>query len=312
MTPHRQSVFNAPVTMQQTVVGIPIEPQAIVAGFAGAHVGALLLMLLLGAHTVFHVTAFLLHYYDTVARRHEKPFSFFSYLRVFAGEWLFGIGVGLAYFVGFLPPRRTAPAVARGGPPILLVHGYMMNRSCMFVLYWGLRRFGFRNVSTMNYWPNAGPIEAAADQVAARVRELSRQHDGERVVVVAHSMGGLALRAALLDAPDLPIAKVIAIATPHSGTQMAYLAIGPAAEQLRPGSLFLEKIAAPPNVPLTSIYSRLDQIVFPATSAAFGDRIIEIEGVGHLTILLNPRTSETLAGDIQMLNAASQSSAETG
>jgi pimeloyl-ACP methyl ester carboxylesterase len=300
--------------MEQSVAELPMEqpPWAVESASSGTHVAALILILVLGTHTLFTFVCYLLHYYDTVARRKEKPVSLFSYLRAFSGEWLFGIGIGLTYVFGFLRPRRTAVAVKDGGPPILLVHGYMMNRACMFALYWGLRRFGFQNVSTMNYWPIVGPIEAAARQIADRVRLLADHHDGESVVVVAHSMGGLATRAALRDAPDLPIAKVVAIATPHNGTQMAYFAIGPAAEQLQPGSGFLEGIAEPPSVALTSVYSGLDQIVFPPKSADFGNRSIRLDDLGHLAILFSPRTLEAVAGEIQTVATGRKPDAAAG
>ena len=50
---------------------------------------------------------------------------------------------------GYVPPRcatfhhRRWRFDGEGGPPILLVHGYMMNRSCMFAMYWRLQRLGY-------------------------------------------------------------------------------------------------------------------------------------------------------------------------
>ena len=204
-------------------------PEAVAAdgGSPLTHLFALLLLIVLGGHTLFALITYVLHYYDCATRARETPQPPAAYLRAFLGEWWYGLAIVISYALGWLPPRRIEKPAPEGGPPILLVHGYLMNRACMFAIYWRLRRQGFGNVYTINLWPLLGPVEGAARQLSARIDAIATLHGGAPVYAVAHSMGGIALRLALQNNPELPLAKLITIGTPHHGTQMAYFGVGP-------------------------------------------------------------------------------------
>ena len=76
-----------------------------------------------------------------------------------------------------------------------------------------------------------GDIEVYGDRLRARLVELARERPGVPVDVVAHSMGGLVVRAGLSGAdafaPDMPvIPNVVTMASPHHGTTWATVAAG--------------------------------------------------------------------------------------
>lgn len=62
------------------------------------------------------------------------------------------------------------------------------------------------------------------------------------VHVVGYSMGGLVVREALRQRPELPVASATFIHVPHGGTQLARVLPLPGVKQLQPGHPFLERL----------------------------------------------------------------------
>jgi triacylglycerol lipase len=186
-----------------------------------------------------------------------------------------------------------APWDAQGGPPVVLVHGYLMNRACMLGLYWRLRRRGMRNLYLIDLRPTWGSIETVGARTAVKLRLISKGCGGAPLVAVCHSMGGLVMRWCAQNDPTLPLAKIICLASPHQGTLVAALAVGANGVQLRQGSPLIASLL-PSGVPVVSIYSDLDNMVLPAASAAFGERTIRFEHCGHATILYDARVFEAV------------------
>jgi len=90
-----------------------------------------------------------------------------------------------------------APASARAGRlPVLLVHGYVCNRAAGWALARALRRRG-ETVWAPTLEPVYGAIDTWVEPLAAAVDRLRTATGAERVVLVTHSMGGLAARAYL-------------------------------------------------------------------------------------------------------------------
>jgi len=117
-------------------------------------------------------------------------------------------------------------------------------------------------------YPNYGPIAESGKALAAALTELETAHPDAKIVIVAHSMGGLVARYALEVARPAPakVADLITVATPHHGSLMAehghllrvvenlikltgpaaFLAEGrgEACRDLNPGSAVLQKLAS--------------------------------------------------------------------
>lgn len=193
-------------------------------------------------------------------------------------------------------------AVATKFRGVLLVHGFFCNRGI-----WNpwLRQFyrSGRAFSAVDLEPVFGPIDAYVETIDAAARKL-RHATGKRVVVVAHSMGGVAVRAWLAsrDAGDL-VHHVVTIATPHGGTRMASRSHSANATQMAIGSAWLTALSAAESnqtgrvsrTPVTCFWSECDNIVFPVRAATLvGADNIRLGGVPHVAMVYHPTVLDTV------------------
>ena len=193
---------------------------------------------------------------------------------------------------GIMPAGRPSPGPGSGGHvPVLLVHGYDMNRASMWPLAWYLKRRGWKWAHSVNHGPWGNPIAAHARHLADRVAELKRVSGAPHVDIVAHSMGGIIAAwyvARMNGRPD--IRRIVSIGTPWNGTHTAYLGLRREARDLEPESNTLADIRSI-DVPIVSIWTPTDQIVVPASSSAIpGATEIQIALAGHLDLLFDGRT----------------------
>jgi pimeloyl-ACP methyl ester carboxylesterase len=187
------------------------------------------------------------------------------------------------------------PESARGRRGVVLVHGFFCNRGLWNPL---LRRLRAADVPfvAVNLEPVLGSIDAYGRTIAAAVDAVERA-TGELPVVVAHSMGGLAVRAWLAATPGARIERLITVATPHAGTLLARRARAANAAQMRHGSDWLRALAtahekAAPT-PLVCFWSRCDNIVFPTRSATLpGADNRELAGTPHVAMAFHPAVSD--------------------
>jgi triacylglycerol esterase/lipase EstA (alpha/beta hydrolase family) len=193
---------------------------------------------------------------------------------------------------------RTDPVPSRCERlPVILVHGYLSNRGYFKPLVDALEsdpRVG--PVFTPNFPVLATSIEHFADELHAAVESIATGCGHGKVILVCHSMGGLATREYLRTRGAARIARVVTIASPHHGTDLASMGMGLNARQMARGSEFLRRLEAaesanPPAVPTTSIYTPHDNLVAPQeTSRLPWARNVTVPGVGHVSIIASPRT----------------------
>jgi len=101
---------------------------------------------------------------------------------------------------------------------------------------------------------------------AALVSELRTFHHPFDLVGV--SMGGLVVREAMRQAPNLPLRKAVFLNSPHAGTIIAYLLPLRACREMRPGSVFLRRLNASAwNYPTMVTWCPGDLMVVPGVSA---------------------------------------------
>jgi triacylglycerol lipase len=126
-------------------------------------------------------------------------------------------------------------------------------------------------VATLAFDEPTGGNRAHSEEIDSAARALLAGTGAPRIDVVAHSMGGLAVRRYLLDGGAEHVRRVAFIATPHHGTYTAYLAWGEGSEEMEPGSPFLDSLNAGPTVPdgvhAVTIRTPLDTHVLPGESA---------------------------------------------
>lgn len=197
-----------------------------------------------------------------------------------------------------VPPAPTAgPRTGSAGcTAVLLLHGYCCNRGL-----WApwLRQLRARGVpcQALTMEPVFGRIDDWVPAIEAAVVALTRQ-TGRPPLLVAHSMGGLAVRAWLAAQPDAGqadarVQRVVTIATPHQGTWMARFAHTPNARQMRRGHPWLATLAAGEGAArrarFTCFYGHADNIVFPATTATLaGADNRHLAGVAHVAMAFRP------------------------
>jgi len=200
------------------------------------------------------------------------------------------------------PPSWQAPRRPAEAPqwPVLLLHGYACNRGYWRPLRKRLRAAGISHLA-IDLEPVTGAIGDYEKQVAEAVAALARQSGSERVIIVAHSMGGLVARAYLRSHGASRVARVITLGTPHHGTGLADFGIGSNSAQMRrggdgqpasgkaPRNAWLDTLAATEDASrralFTSIFSHHDNLVAPQTSAYFpGAKNLEFGAIGHVTL----------------------------
>ena len=199
-------------------------------------------------------------------------------------------------FKGF----ANAPVQQTRSLPVLLIHGYGCNSG-----YWHRLRRPLDDAGivyrAIDLEPVFGDIEAYVPMLKRAVEELCRDSGHSKVIVVAHSMGGLATRAYLRDEGNAHIARVITLGSPHHGTGIANFGAGMNCRQMhwrgnaRTGapSIWLRKLDeaedAATRALFVSIYSHQDNIVAPQMSSHLeGARNIAFRGIGHVALALHP------------------------
>ena len=192
------------------------------------------------------------------------------------------------------PVFETDPEAAH--TPVVLVHGYVHNRSAFLVMAASLRRAGFQHVHGLNYNPLRDGIPTIAEMLAVEVDRVLGATGAERCMIVGHSMGGIVARYYTQElAEPGTVDTVITLASPHRGTYTAHLGIGSAAGQLRPKTALMRRLeegARPSDTRWISYYCDLDLMVTPAVSAklvhpALKATNIRLHNTGHLSLLLS-------------------------
>jgi triacylglycerol esterase/lipase EstA (alpha/beta hydrolase family) len=231
----------------------------------------------------------------------ETRLGFASTLRLYVTEIGTVAASWLLMALHRLLIRDPLPAPAQR--PVLLVHGVLVNDG----VWLSLRRFlasnGVAAIYAINYGPPLADIEWFAEQLHARIEEIRAATGAERVVLLAHSMGGLVARAYLRRSGAARVAKLITIGAPHHGSMLAWTFPGACLAQMRPGNAWLtdlnrdENGAAP--VPTTSIWSRHDSMVAPQASSVLGNaENIALVGIAHNALLADRRVMKIVASEI--------------
>ncbi|MBB4983538.1 MULTISPECIES: lipase family alpha/beta hydrolase [Streptomyces] len=195
------------------------------------------------------------------------------------------------------PPAPPTP-LAQGPRPVVLLHGFVDNRSVFVLLRRSLLRNGRDCVESLNYSPLTCDLRAAAELLGRRVDEIRARTGHEEVDIVGHSLGGLIARYYVQRlGGDTRVRTLVMLGTPHAGTRVAPLADAhPLVRQMRPGSEVLRELAGPApgcRTRFVSFWSDLDQVMVPVETASLDHpdllvHNVRVSGIGHLALPVHP------------------------
>jgi triacylglycerol esterase/lipase EstA (alpha/beta hydrolase family) len=196
----------------------------------------------------------------------------------------FGFGVGRGWM-----PRKAAQRT------VVLVHGYLGNRSGLLPLAGYLRWRGLRHLLFFDYQSSRG-----VERGAITLRHYLRRHvGGGRIDLVCHSLGGLVARVYLQQLGGARrVDHCITLGTPHYGTYNSYWLSSRVGRELRPDSLLLSRLAERGDqagrVRFLSIVAGSDHLVVPRVFSAY-EEVVHLPEVGHMGLLFCPRVFRMIA-----------------
>jgi triacylglycerol lipase len=185
---------------------------------------------------------------------------------------------------------------AHGRLGVILVHGFVCNRG-----FWNPWMARFRAAGVPFVAVDLEPVFGAIDDYARLIDAASRQLQactGRAPLIVAHSMGGLAVRHWLVRHGGVArVEHVVTIGTPHRGTWLARFARTLNGRQMMLANGWLRELEAAeraqrgahPYTRFTCFYSHCDNIVFPASTATLpGADNRHVPGCAHVHLAFQP------------------------
>ena len=184
------------------------------------------------------------------------------------------------------------PASGAGRRGVVFIHGFVCNRGIWSPWLDELHKQQVPFVA-VNLEPIFGSIDAYPTLIDTAVRRIEAC-TGRPPVMVAHSMGGLAIRAWLRDFhADARVSRIITVGSPHLGTWLARFGFSRNAGHMRIGSVWLSRLASAEPAAryrlFTCFYGHCDNIVFPARNATLpGADNRHIAGTAHVQMAFEP------------------------
>lgn len=211
------------------------------------------------------------------------------------------------WFLLFPGGRPFLVRAGDGGQyPVLMLHGYGANAGFWKPLSRKLSQSGISHCAI-----DLEPVLAGIDDYAASIDQaadaLCRATGAPQVILLCHSMGGLAARAWLRACGTERAACVITLGTPHHGSTLAGYGLGENARQMLPPAGdprdWLTQLADAEDATLrsliVSIHTRHDNIVSPQSSAMLpGARNVSLDLVGHVALGFDKEVGERVLAEI--------------
>ena len=210
---------------------------------------------------------------------------------------------------GAEPDLLTDAAGRRG---IVFVHGFFCNRAFWNPWMSRLRAEGVPFVA-VNLEPVFSSISGYAPAIDAAVARLEAA-TGRAPLIVAHSMGGLAVREWMhkVERGYLRVHHVVTIGTPHHGTWIARWGRTANGTEMRLKSPLVVRLAeagtAKRHALFTCFYGNCDNIVFPASTGTLaGADNRHLPGIAHVHMAFHA----TVFGEVWRLLKGSAQDAPT-
>lgn len=237
----------------------------------------------------------------------------------------------LLYPSGMTQERRTTPALpspdaprlpTEAKPPVVLLHGFIDNRSVFVLLRRNLAQHGRPHIESLNYSPLTCDIRTAAELLGRHIEEICERTGQDRVDIVGHSLGGLIARYYVQRlGGDMHVRTLVTLGTPHSGTRVAPLMNAhPIVRQMRPDSEVIEELRKPApdcRTRFVSFWSDLDQLMDPLETACVDHpdllaQNVRVSGVGHLALPVHPAVATGIRQALDTEEAGTRAATHTG
>ncbi|WP_328837370.1 lipase family alpha/beta hydrolase [Streptomyces europaeiscabiei] len=221
-----------------------------------------------------------------------------------------------------LPPADTPRLRTEEKPPVVLLHGFIDNRSVFVLLRRSLAQHGGRHIESLNYSPLTCDIRAAAELLGNHIEDICERTGQERVDVVGHSLGGLIARYYVQRlGGDQRVRTLVTLGTPHGGTRAVPLADAhPIVRQMRPGSKVLEELREPApgcRTHFVAFWSDLDHVMAPLETACVDHpdlmaQNIRVTGIGHLALPVHPAVATGIRQALDTSRTGARTTARPG
>jgi len=207
-------------------------------------------------------------------------------------------------------------------PPVVLLHGFIDNRSVFVLLRRSLAQHGRQQVESLNYSPLTCDIRTAAELLSRHIEEICERTGSRQVDIVGHSLGGLIARYYVQRlGGDLRVRTLVTLGTPHSGTRVVPLANAhPIVRQMRPGSELLEELTRPApgcRTHFVSFWSDLDHLMDPLETACIDHpdlmvQNVRVSGIGHLALPVHPAVATGIRQALDAERTGAEAAAHAG
>lgn len=187
--------------------------------------------------------------------------------------------------------------------PVLVVPGWSDHAPTVEPIRRNLIDAGWpaTRVDAMSFRDAVGSNEDHAREIGLAVERLRARTGSAEIDIVAHSMGGLAVRQYLaFHGGEEVVRRAIFLGTPHRGTLAAMLAWGEGGREMVPGTDFLTKLNSEKGriqeTELLAVRTPVDFRVIPSSSGLLpGVLNLEICCPSHTQLVEDRRTFEVVA-----------------
>ena len=197
------------------------------------------------------------------------------------------------------------PLLPTTRPPVVLLHGFIDNRSVFVLLRRTLAQHGRHQVESLNYSPLTCDIRTAAELLGRHMEEICERTGSSQMDIVGHSLGGLIARYYVQRlGGDLRVRTLVTLGTPHSGT--ARRPAGKRAPDRAPDAPrladLIEELRRPApgcRTRFMSFWSDLDQVMDPLETACVDHpdltaQNVRVSGIGHLALPVHPAVATAI------------------